>query len=412
MNVLVTGAQFKNKGAQSMLFTVISELRDRFSDVDIYYLPIDDCFSYPKDEYKFKLVFDDRMFLDYRRMTEQNIRLLYIHMQGRIQWVRLHREKSISLLSRVWKHIDVMIDVSGYTLTSEFNRTGTLRYLRHIQEAKKRKIPVLLMPQSFGPFDYGAAKPVICKKVHDTLLKVDMIFCREQEGEEALKTDAGITENIYPSTDLVLQSREAKWQHIFYREPEAHPPVLTTENNVGIVPNVQLIRHGDRSAILETYRLMINELVEGGKTVYIFRHSNDLPLCESIFEMFQRNEKVHIVRNELNCFEYSQFVRQFEFIIASRFHAIVHAYRECIPAFIFGWSIKYQALAKIMGQEQYVLDNANMTDEKSNLLVEGLRRIMVRYSDESKRIGEKLIAIEARTCFDQCADILERAVVK
>ena len=58
MNVLVTGAQFNNKGAQSLLFTVMSQLRNQYDDVEIYYLPIDDCFSYTPDIYKFHVVFE------------------------------------------------------------------------------------------------------------------------------------------------------------------------------------------------------------------------------------------------------------------------------------------------------------------------------------------------------------------
>lgn len=35
MNVLITGTQFHNKGTQSLLFTVMSELRSRYGDVEI-----------------------------------------------------------------------------------------------------------------------------------------------------------------------------------------------------------------------------------------------------------------------------------------------------------------------------------------------------------------------------------------
>lgn len=41
MNILITGAQFSNKGAQSMLFTVVNEIRYRYPGANIYYLPLD-----------------------------------------------------------------------------------------------------------------------------------------------------------------------------------------------------------------------------------------------------------------------------------------------------------------------------------------------------------------------------------
>lgn len=61
MNVLITGAQFGNKGAQSMLFTVVSEVRDRYPNADFYYLPLDyfreNCFQNIAD-YRFHFVID------------------------------------------------------------------------------------------------------------------------------------------------------------------------------------------------------------------------------------------------------------------------------------------------------------------------------------------------------------------
>ena len=51
MKVMITGAQFNNKGAPSLLFTVVDQLKKRFSDIAIYYLHIDDYWTYDKEEY-------------------------------------------------------------------------------------------------------------------------------------------------------------------------------------------------------------------------------------------------------------------------------------------------------------------------------------------------------------------------
>ena len=39
---MITGGNFTNKGAQSMIMITVSEIRKRFSDADIYILPNDD----------------------------------------------------------------------------------------------------------------------------------------------------------------------------------------------------------------------------------------------------------------------------------------------------------------------------------------------------------------------------------
>ena len=49
-------------------------------------------------------------------------------------------------------------------------------------------------------------------------------------------------------------------------------------------------------------------------------------------------------------------LKQFQFIVASRFHAIVHAFKNGIPCIALGWATKYYDLMKQFGQEQYMLD--------------------------------------------------------
>ena len=70
--------------------------------------------------------------------------------------------------------------------------------------------------------------------------------------------------------------------------------------------------------------------------------------------MFASSENVYFIEDDMNCLEYGGFVKQFDFIIASRFHAIVHAYKENVPAIILGWAVKYHELAKNLNQEKFV----------------------------------------------------------
>lgn len=59
---------------------------------------------------------------------------------------------------------------------------------------------------------------------------------------------------------------------------------------------------------------------------------------------------------KLNCLEFSEIIKQFEFVIASRFHSIVHAFRNGIPCIALGWATKYYELMEMFDQEQYMLD--------------------------------------------------------
>lgn len=399
MNVLITGAQFRNKGAQSLLFTVMSELRGRYKSVKIYYLPIDDCFQYEAEKYRFNLVFDDLAYLDYIYQKKDIIRGLCRFGKDITKWHLLHKEKKIFRLSRVWPIIDVVVDVSGYALTSKFDLRGTYRYIRHIKIAKDKKIPVILMPQSFGPFDYPDKK--VDNLIRKELNSVECIFAREAEGKAALAS-IGVIQNVQQSADLVLQSKEIDWRSVFTEEPVLSIETLKTDNNVAIIPNVQLYKYGVKGQILQTYHMIIEKLLEYNKNIYIFRHSNDLTACEDIYAMFSSSKNVHLIPTEMNCLEYSAFVRQFDFIVASRFHSIVHAYREEIPAFILGWAVKYYNLAELVQQEKYVFDGTNVFTDNKNKMLAQLEFMLENYAQERIVIQHNLENIRNNNCYDIC----------
>ena len=74
MNILVTGAQFGNKGAQSLLFSLVSEIKKKYADAKIYYVPLDDISGYDIDHYKFNFVYDDLAKYDCKELIRGTYR--------------------------------------------------------------------------------------------------------------------------------------------------------------------------------------------------------------------------------------------------------------------------------------------------------------------------------------------------
>ena len=215
MRVLITGASFTNRGAQSMLFTVVNEVKNRYEDAEFYYLTLDyfkkDCFAHC-DDYRFNFVYDDLVLQDYP------IKYGFV---GRIKRYMDSLEISnriskydVLFLSDIWNEVDVLIDVSGYSLTSKFGVSSVNRMLRHIKKAQSLDIPVIIMPQSYGPFEFGKNKKTLCNEINKTFSKIDLLFAREQASLETLKNECGVT-NAVLSPDIVLQSEEIKWENVF-----------------------------------------------------------------------------------------------------------------------------------------------------------------------------------------------------
>lgn len=408
MNVLITGAQFANRGAQSMLFTVVNEFRNRYKDAEIYYLPLDyfkeDCFAH-NDDYRMNFVYDDLAMMDYP-VRHGLIGKLKRNLDIKAMSSKISRFNVLNL-SDIWDEIDVLVDVSGYSLTSKFGRASINRMIRHINKAKSVGAAVILLPQSYGPLNFGEKTETVCREIGETFSKIDLLFAREQEGKEVLEKECGVS-NVVMSPDIVLQAQEIKWENIFTQEHKLMVRKLETEGNVGIVPNGETVKNGNKEFVLDCYKRIIEVLRGKGKEIYIFRHSDDLALCRDIYELVKEDEHCHLIEDEMDCLAYSAFVKQFDFVIASRFHSVVHAYREGVPALVLGWAIKYQELTKLLGQDKYAFDVTKAGEDNMGVMLEKLKCLLENYSEDAKIISEKLALVRKESCFDKCWEVMDK----
>lgn len=408
-NFMITGTNFLNKGAQSMLFTCTEELRSRFPDSKIYYkaaVGLGNIKLY--DNYHFIPVYvcpESYDTIDYSIIKTWKIlfriaksTILFLLNKG-------HRPLEVLELRKVIRSIDYYIDASGYCLTSKWGIEAHKDYYSNFTLAKKNNAKVFLMPQSFGPFSYSKNLAWLDKKNKEVLTEASLIFSREQEGRELLKTHYQIT-NVLTANDMVLLTDKLKPSLVYKIEREIIVPSVVS-GSVGIVPNIRCLKNGNEEKVFELYRIVIRKILEQGKCVYIFRHSSeDLDMCRKIAVSFKNNEKVFLIENDFDCFETSEFVSKFIFIIGARYHSVIHAYRRHVPCILFGWAVKYQELAKSLGQFRFVFD---ITDDKINTegIVNSILYLLENYEVEANNIKNALEKLRSQ---NNCFDILEQYI--
>lgn len=394
-NILVVGANFENKGAQSMLFITIDELKKRIPDCIIYFAGTE--------------IFDEKIYAFHELFYWEPAKYIALKNNAYITLVRCLIKDVVKLcigrkdnLFRFMEpknklpSFDLMIDVSGYNLGEKWSVEVQEAYLNNIRLAKKNNIPVFVMPQSFGSFDYSEEKKHILNEIQELMQYPEIIFVRESEGYNMMKELFGLT-NIKLSTDLVLQNMGVDIRNIFKKVPSVEFPTVAP-HAVGVIPNTQCFKHGNKEKILSLYKDVINYLLKEGKKVYIFRHSKeDLQVCRMIAEMFDDN--VVLLDNDFSCLDYDQFVKNFDFIICSRYHGIVHAYRNYIPCILLGWAIKYKELAKNVGQEKYSFD---ITSNECNADNVNSSVVMLAHNlgYEAETIRKHVDEIQKDNCFN------------
>ena len=167
-----------------------------------------------------------------------------------------------------------------------------------------------------------------------------------------------------------------------YKNPTESKKIKLQPSAVGIIPNFkvfQLVKPQN----YKLYERIIRQCIESGKTVYILSHSyEDLPLCEKMKDIFQKDEQVILIRDELNAIELEYIIEQLDFVVASRYHSLVHSYRNGVPALVIGWATKYHELMESFHQLDYYFDVRD--DFDSAKLKSALKKMISDYGKERK----------------------------
>ena len=399
-----------------MLFVVTDELRKRFPSCNIYFASSE---NYHEEHYTFrKLHTSPRVFRVAARGFD-GLKALCGGIIRDIVKLSIGRKNNILLghyhdLARVMLSMTALIDISGFAISSKWGNNVPKGYLAPIKAARAHNIPVYLMPQSFGPFNYT---PDVMREVklaiQDVLAWPRIIFAREREGYDYMTQLFGL-QNVQLSADLVLQNKGINPANIFTSPRTLSVPKISSDCELaGIVPNMRCFDHGSKAKILDAYRRIIDLITSQGFRVVLFRHSReDIEACRLLKSFYPDNDNITLIENDFDCMEYNEFVRQFKFLVCSRYHGLVHAYKNNVPCVALGWAVKYRSLAEVLGQSGYVFD---ITAENPDItgILEAISRLINSYDSECRTIREKLTEIQARNCFDILeADLRDTGVMK
>ncbi len=371
--IIVTGATFTNKGIQAMLYITADEIAKRWPDCQM---------------------------LMYTRKVAVGKRNIYKFgfMEGMRNIVEpINPERYHEIMSDT----EALIDISGYSLGSDWSEKRNIYYIKtRLIDPKMYNIPVYLMPQSFGPFDFtGKSRKTIMKALKHCLPYAKLIMAREDDGKKHLIQTFGLN-NVIKTNDLVLQNKGIEIDNIFQKKHYLKVPEVTSPKCVAIIPNLKNERNSKRNEMMKVYQFLIDKLIESGFKVYIVYHSSaDAGICRKIKECFFNDEEnVEVVLQELDCLEFDAFVSKMNFIVASRYHAVVHAFRRGVPALVIGWAVKYYELLKLAGQEPYYFDSRGPINKEA--IGNSLEKMIVSCKDESKKIQRVVEEVQKDNVFD------------
>jgi colanic acid/amylovoran biosynthesis protein len=113
---------------------------------------------------------------------------------------------------------------------------------------------------------------------------------------------------------------------------------------------------------------------------------------------YAEEDNVIVVDGEINCVDFQNIASSFDFVIASRYHSVVHSYKAKTPVLVLGWAIKYRDLTAAFEQSRFCYDVRSALD--FSIIEDQLKYLVCHYADESKVIEKHLVEIQQVNVFD------------
>lgn len=388
-SIAIVGGELFNKGGQAMTFTVVHQVTKRYPQKDIYLLSRRDYERDPNDkaQYEFEIL-----------PWGPEIRLSLLSPGLDVVNTNQYSKEDRTKVRRVLRDCSKLIDINGLALSSQMSTAGSFGYLVDIMIAKEYDVPMYIFPQSIGPFNYPTTSSLLLNPLMQTYLGYpEIISPRERAGVEALAPYT--RSNVHQEFDIVLQDEGYDLGNIYASEPNLKRKELDTDA-VGIVPNSKVFERAEPEDIYSLYETAIDLLLKERNNIYVFRHSvEDLELCRKIKSRYSDTDNVRLFEEDLDAPELEHIIGQCDFLIASRYHSIVHAYKNAVPVIAIGWAVKYEELLEAFDQCEYFFEGREKIDTDS--FVRAVKQMNEQWMEESEIIQAKLQEVQRDNLFDR-----------
>jgi polysaccharide pyruvyl transferase WcaK-like protein len=280
---------------------------------------------------------------------------------------------------------------------------------RLIVKARKR---ILAWTQSYGPFEGLLLKYFARRELNE----LPFLAARGEASQRNLES-LNLEPVIYnfPDSAFALDRGNSMFaQH--YLDALG---LGTGTPLVGISPNVGV---SPLSGYSELIRAVVEQVTQRGFEVVFIPHSiksiaseSDLALSRSLIAGLSERARMrtHIVQDDLDYMELKSLIGEMDFVIGSRYHALVSALSMGVPCVSLGWHEKYNDLLAlfglrdeswIYGQEpdevllSRICSSIENRDAARRQIEENLSTVLERVENSGKTFVEAIGAAKCETC--------------
>lgn len=266
--------------------------------------------------------------------------------------------------------VDVIFDASGFLYGDQWSVDRIYsRTTKNIKTWKKEGKKFILLPQAFGPFDDERIK----RETGYVIDNADLVCVRDMRSYEYLINTYGKDDKIklYPDFTNIL---EVDYQnHI-------------SKNSLCLIPNSKMLKVYQLNEYIELINIIVSRAMDKGLNAFILCHeeSEDYKLAQDI--VAQINFNIEVI-TESNPLIIKSIIKSSSIVFTSRFHGLVSALSQAIPAMATSWSHKYELLMKDYEMTEYLVNSNNIEQVVDNLIAnsEVIRQRLRKHSHYEKQ---------------------------
>ncbi|VAW64519.1 hypothetical protein MNBD_GAMMA11-270, partial [hydrothermal vent metagenome] len=272
------------------------------------------------------------------------------------------------------KEISVVLDAAGFSYSDQQGERAALELSDTCQRMKKKGAKIILLPQAFGPFK----QPKIRKAIKIMVENTELVFAREKISYDYLIDVVGECDNVKIAPD-------------FTNLIEGVLPLTfdMAQYRFCLVPNCRMIDKTGKKQGEAYISFMANcarYLIEKNAKPFMLVHEGekDMELAECINALPGVNIPV---LQESDALKIKGILSLCEGTVGSRYHGLVSALCQGVPALATGWSHKYQVLFDDYGFSEGLLDVTCSVQElhkKLDLILEDKSRKKIKQTIEKK----------------------------
>lgn len=322
MIVEVTNTFTRNKGSELMLVAI----REHFSNHSDVELAVDQFFGSYAERAKHGL----RQRISLSGWGRSRLAVALMPAEFR---------RAFGLVVR--EDVDVLLDAAGFAFGDQHPPQRTVQFAERVEAAKRAGKPVVLLPQALGPFE----KPVVRDAFVRIVDAADLVFARDDVSMQHARDAAGPRDHLRQAPDFTNLVK---------------PRCNTNRENTTracIVPNKRMVEQAETEEEAAAYvpfiaRCIESATSEGLRPVLLIHQREDESLAEEIRRRVGRETPLH---KEDDPLALKRFVGESRLVVGSRFHALVGALSQGVPAIGTSWSHKYEMLFDEYGCESMLL---------------------------------------------------------